>query len=226
MAVEGRQPATTEFRMRAKDGAYYWLDCRYTPIRDAAGRLLEIEGLLADITERKKAAEKLASSPRPTRLLGSPTARSSSTGCAKPSPRPSVARLHSRFSTSISTGSRTSMTRWDILPAICCSSRSVSASRAASARPTSSRVWAATSLPSCKQIWTMSPMPACWRRRFTMPLSAPYPLGDTEMRITVSIGISPWMSETAGPDDMLAQADIALYRAKDDGRNRYCFHYR
>ena len=55
-------------------------------------------------------------------------------------------------------------------------------------------------------------------------LSAPYPLGDTEMRITVSIGISPWMSETAGPDEMLAQADIALYRAKDDGRNQYCFH--
>ena len=53
--------------------------------------------------------------------------------------------------------------------------------------------------------------------------SAPYPLGDTEMRITVSIGISPWMSGTVGPDDMLAQADIALYRAKDDGRNRYCF---
>ena len=44
------------------------------------------------------------------------------------------------------------------------------------------------------------------------------------MRITVSIGISPYMSETAGPDEMLAQADIALYRAKDEGRNQYCFH--
>ena len=46
--------------MRAKDGAYYWLDCRYTPIRDASGRLLEIEGLLADITERKKAADEIS----------------------------------------------------------------------------------------------------------------------------------------------------------------------
>jgi PAS domain S-box-containing protein len=59
MAVEGRQPDTTEFRMRAKDGAYYWLECRYTPVRDAGGRLVEIEGLLADITERKKAADEI-----------------------------------------------------------------------------------------------------------------------------------------------------------------------
>jgi EAL domain-containing protein (putative c-di-GMP-specific phosphodiesterase class I) len=44
------------------------------------------------------------------------------------------------------------------------------------------------------------------------------------MRITVSIGISPFISETVGPDEMLAQADIALYRAKDEGRNQYCFH--
>ena len=52
----------------------------------------------------------------------------------------------------------------------------------------------------------------------------PIRFGDTEMRITVSIGISPYMSETVGPDEMLAQADIALYRAKDEGRNQYCFH--
>ena len=55
-------------------------------------------------------------------------------------------------------------------------------------------------------------------------LSAPYPLGKTEMRITVSIGISAYAPETVGPDEMLAEADIALYRAKDEGRNQYCFH--
>ena len=44
------------------------------------------------------------------------------------------------------------------------------------------------------------------------------------MRISVSIGISPYTQETQGPDEMLAQADIALYRAKDEGRNQYCFH--
>ena len=57
--MEGSKPATTEFRMRSKDGTYEWLECRYTPIRDAAGRLLEIEGLLTNITERKEAADKI-----------------------------------------------------------------------------------------------------------------------------------------------------------------------
>jgi EAL domain-containing protein (putative c-di-GMP-specific phosphodiesterase class I) len=47
---------------------------------------------------------------------------------------------------------------------------------------------------------------------------------DTEIRVTVSIGISPYTVETKGPIEMLAQADIALYRAKDEGRNQYCFH--
>jgi diguanylate cyclase (GGDEF)-like protein len=55
-------------------------------------------------------------------------------------------------------------------------------------------------------------------------LGAPYPLGDTEMHVTTSIGISPYMTETASSDEVLAQADLALYRAKDEGRDQYCFH--
>lgn len=44
------------------------------------------------------------------------------------------------------------------------------------------------------------------------------------MHTGTSIGISLYMSETAGPDEMLTQADLALYRAKDEGRDQYCFH--
>ena len=32
------------------------------------------------------------------------------------------------------------------------------------------------------------------------------------------------MAETESADEMLAQADLALYRAKDEGRDQYCFH--
>jgi EAL domain-containing protein (putative c-di-GMP-specific phosphodiesterase class I) len=32
------------------------------------------------------------------------------------------------------------------------------------------------------------------------------------------------MTETASSDEVLAQADLALYRAKDEGRDQYCFH--
>jgi diguanylate cyclase (GGDEF)-like protein len=43
-------------------------------------------------------------------------------------------------------------------------------------------------------------------------------------RISASIGVSRYAKEMDGPDVLLMQADLALYRAKDAGRNRVCFH--
>jgi diguanylate cyclase len=43
-------------------------------------------------------------------------------------------------------------------------------------------------------------------------------------RISASIGVSRYVEELEGPDAMLMQADLALYRAKDAGRNRVCIH--
>ena len=43
-------------------------------------------------------------------------------------------------------------------------------------------------------------------------------------RISASVGISRYAEELDGPDTMLMQADLALYRAKNAGSNRACFH--
>ncbi len=43
-------------------------------------------------------------------------------------------------------------------------------------------------------------------------------------RISASVGVSRYIEELDGPDAMLMQADLALYRAKDSGRNRACIH--
>ena len=43
-------------------------------------------------------------------------------------------------------------------------------------------------------------------------------------RISASVGVSRYVEELDGPDAMLMQADLALYRAKDSGRNRVCIH--
>ena len=43
-------------------------------------------------------------------------------------------------------------------------------------------------------------------------------------RISASVGVSRYAEELDGPDVLLMQADLALYRAKDAGRNRVCFH--
>ncbi len=55
-------------------------------------------------------------------------------------------------------------------------------------------------------------------------LAAPYRIDGNEVRITVSIGIALYSNEIARPDTMVSQADLALYRAKEEGRNRFSFH--
>jgi diguanylate cyclase (GGDEF)-like protein len=41
----------------------------------------------------------------------------------------------------------------------------------------------------------------------------------TEPRITVSVGVAAWRGGEATPDELLALADRAAYRAKFSGRN-------
>jgi EAL domain-containing protein (putative c-di-GMP-specific phosphodiesterase class I) len=49
-------------------------------------------------------------------------------------------------------------------------------------------------------------------------------LNGNQIDISVSIGICPYDPEIVEADAMLAQADRALYRSKEEGRNQYHFH--
>jgi diguanylate cyclase (GGDEF)-like protein len=55
-------------------------------------------------------------------------------------------------------------------------------------------------------------------------VAAPYLIEGNEVRVTASIGISCYTPQIAGPEAMMTQADLALYRAKEDGRNCFRFH--
>ncbi|HXG80155.1 MAG TPA: bifunctional diguanylate cyclase/phosphodiesterase, partial [Methyloceanibacter sp.] len=57
-------------------------------------------------------------------------------------------------------------------------------------------------------------------------LAAPFNIKGHKIRVTSSIGIALYSADVAGPDEMVMQADLALYGAKDDGRNCYRFHSR
>ena len=59
--------------------------------------------------------------------------------------------------------------------------------------------------------------------RILRELAEPYGLG-TELHITASIGIAVYSREVSGPEEMIKQADVALYRAKELGRNQFHFH--
>jgi diguanylate cyclase (GGDEF)-like protein len=55
-------------------------------------------------------------------------------------------------------------------------------------------------------------------------VAEPYSIEGDEVHISASIGISRYAPDVAGPDAMMIQADLALYRAKADGRNCVRFH--
>ena len=55
-------------------------------------------------------------------------------------------------------------------------------------------------------------------------IRVPFVINGNELHVACSIGISRYTPEVASPDAMMIQADLALYRAKEDGRNCFRFH--
>jgi diguanylate cyclase len=55
-------------------------------------------------------------------------------------------------------------------------------------------------------------------------LVTPFAIEGNEIMVTASVGIAMYSLEAASPEAMMIQADLALYRAKDDGRNCFRFH--
>lgn len=60
---------TSEFEMIHKDGSTFWVEITMNPLHDEAGRIKGIMGITRDISERKRAEEKLNESEKRYRLL-------------------------------------------------------------------------------------------------------------------------------------------------------------
>ncbi|HAK60073.1 MAG TPA: hypothetical protein DCO77_06775 [Nitrospiraceae bacterium] len=61
-------------------------------------------------------------------------------------------------------------------------------------------------------------------RRMLTELSRPIVLNDQEVTITASIGISLYPGDAEDTENLLRYADIAMYHAKDQGKNNYQFY--
>jgi diguanylate cyclase (GGDEF)-like protein len=60
--------------------------------------------------------------------------------------------------------------------------------------------------------------------RIAASLRRPFSAGEHELNVSASVGISLGHSENADPENVLQQADIAMYQAKQEGRNYELFH--
>ncbi|MGE3807327.1 MAG: PAS domain-containing protein, partial [Gemmataceae bacterium] len=58
-----------EYRIRRPDGAVRWLRARCFPVRDAAGKVYRIAGIIEDITERRRTEAALRDSEEQNRLI-------------------------------------------------------------------------------------------------------------------------------------------------------------
>lgn len=59
--------------------------------------------------------------------------------------------------------------------------------------------------------------------RIGQVLALPYPVDDSDIHLSASTGIVVYPGDGDAPDMLLRHADAAMYRAKEDGRNRHFF---
>jgi diguanylate cyclase (GGDEF)-like protein/PAS domain S-box-containing protein len=216
--------ASIEFRLRTGDGRYRWVENRYTTVRDKNGRLLEIEGMIIDITERKAAEDKISLLARTDSLTGLANRGTF------------IERLRQTFSSTKRGGSPFAILYLDLDHFKAVNDTLGHQTGDALLREVAER------LKSCARendvvarlggdefavLQTDMTEPAnagTLAAAIQSALTRPYLLDGNDLHVTVSIGICPYIADSAGPDAMLAQADLALYRSKDEGRNRYRFH--
>jgi diguanylate cyclase (GGDEF)-like protein/PAS domain S-box-containing protein len=216
--------ATIEFRLRTGDGTHRWVENRYTPVRDKHGRLVEIEGMIIDVTERKTAEDKIAQLARTDGLTGLANRVTF------------IERLRQTFA-----GTQRGANPFAILYLDLDHFKAINDTLG---HPMGDLLLkeVADRLRSCTRdndvvarlggdefaiLQTDMNEPAnagALAATIQAVLNRPYLIDGNDLHVTVSIGICPYVPDSTGPDAMLAQADLALYRSKDEGRNRYRFH--
>jgi len=218
------QGASIEYHMRTGSGARRWVENRYVPVRDKEGRLVEIEGIVIDITERKAAEEQIARVARTDGLTGLAN-RSTFTD-----------RLHQAYAAAQRGAVPFAIHYIDL--------DHFKAVNDTLGHPVGDLLLCdvAQRLRSCTRETDLiarlggdefailqgemgEPTNAgALAAKIQRALALPYLLNGNEVHISASIGICPYVGGSAGPDAMVIQADLALYRSKDEGRNQYHFH--
>jgi diguanylate cyclase (GGDEF)-like protein/PAS domain S-box-containing protein len=218
------QGSSIEFRLRAGDGTLHWVENRYIPVRDKEGRLIEVEGIIIDITEHKAAEEKIVLLARTDGL----------TGLANRSTFTERLRLAFAAAQRGALGFAIHYLDLDkfkpvndtfghpvgdaLLQQVAGRLKGCTRESDLVARLGGDEF--AILQGEMREVANAGVMAA----KIQAALALPFSINGNEINISVSIGISPYLPGNTGADTMLVQADLALYRSKDEGRNQYHFH--
>jgi diguanylate cyclase (GGDEF)-like protein/PAS domain S-box-containing protein len=213
-----------EFRFRRADGGLVWFEGEGLALRDEAGGLTAIEGILTDITERKQANETLAALARMDSLTGLPNRAAF------------VERLQYVFART-----RRGASGFAVLYLDLDRFKDINDTMGHPAGDTLlQRV--ADRLKGCLRgtdivarfggdefaileedvdgIGDVETLAA----KIVREMAEPITIAGNELRISASVGVVPYRQDIEDPEAMMSKADLALYRAKGDGRDCYRFH--
>ncbi|WP_185985232.1 sensor domain-containing phosphodiesterase [Aureimonas mangrovi] len=209
-----------DFRLRAGDGHYHWMNLRARPVLGSDGEVVRCVGTLKDVTERKKAEERLLHDALHDQLTGLPNRELfldrldslAAIAATRPDLRPTIFMIDiDRFKQvndefGIATGDTILLTVGRRLKRLLKPQDSL-------ARLSSDQFG----------LILMSQTDVEGVARFAEALRnvirAPIGFTNREIILTASVGLTGW-SESAGSDEVLKEAELAVYQAKRMGGDR------
>jgi diguanylate cyclase (GGDEF)-like protein/PAS domain S-box-containing protein len=223
--IEGKADSTLiEFRLKKSDGSPAWIEGRGYAVRDEEQRLVAIEGILTDITERKSAGDKIAALARTDFLTGLANR-------ATFIERLQLALARARRGASLFAVHYLDLDNFKevndtlghpvgdaLLRAVADRLRSCVRETDLVARFGGDEF--AVLQDDITDVGSIEVLAS----KIGNSLAAPFSIDGNQMHTTASIGVAPYCEDVEAPEAMMIKADLALYRAKDEGRNQFRFH--
>ena len=214
----------SDVRIRTSTGSYGWIENRINPVRDSYHKLTALEGILIDINDQKIAQTETARLTYTDLLTDLPNRMAfmewlqKAFAAAKQGSKP-FALLYLDLDDFKDINETLGHSLGDeLLKAV--AQRLVGALREEDRIARVGGDEFAVLLSDVSDRAVVATLAA----RIISSITAPHLIGGSQMHVTVSIGISVYRGELTKPEDIMREADLALYEAKGRGRDKYVFH--
>lgn len=214
----------SEFRIRTREGALVWFESLGTALRDNNGRVIAVEGILNDVTERKLSGDEISHLARTDSLTGLPNRTAF------------LERLNLEFARAKRYGSAFAVHFLDLdhfkdvndtlghpigdalLTAVAGRVQDCLRETDLVAR------FGGDEFAVLQDEVAEAETAEVLAKKIGAALAEPYFIEGNIIHTTASIGVVPYSIHSDSPENMMTRADLALYRAKNEGRNQYRFH--
>ena len=209
-----------------QDGHYIWLNTDFVPVLNPEGEVEKIVAISNDITELRKKEKKLAKMAYSDHLTGLPNRRKF------------MECLQQAIYTSERTGKVTALMVLD-----CDKFKQINDNFGHDTGDEVIKEFAKRVRTSIRKMDTLSRVGGdeftivlpelsheqdadAISKRIFEEVRKPMYIKGKKLQITVSIGISFYPTNTSNMEELFKEADIALYKAKESGRNKCCFSWK